>query len=189
MIEIPETIPLAFGDGVVVLTARTLVEKFRTVYDVIGELGVNGDFPVPNVSSTLFTHIKNYSNIEDALVYIPPENLSPRDRPKEIADFFETLQRNYAPPINPVTGRPLKQNTIVFELINAANYLNYNLPKLEGGRFQKGALLQEAAREIAMQIMGKAPDQLKEAFDIECNVSEIEAEVLKEVGIDPVGGL
>ena len=40
-----------------------------------------------------------------------------------------------------------------------------------------------------MQIMGKAPDQLKEAFDIECNVSEIEAEVLKEVGIDPVGGL
>jgi hypothetical protein len=190
MAVIPDNITLEFGDGQTVRVPHTLVKKFRTVHDAIEEMGVDGNFPIPNVSRPIFDLIKSYSDMEDTLVYIPPPDgtiLSSRDRPAEVAAFFEKIQREYIPPINPETGKPWKQNRVVFDIINAANYLNYNLPKLESGRFQKNALLQEACREIAIQIMGKTPDQLKEAFDIVRTFTDEDKKVLCELKAPAVG--
>lgn len=163
MAGIPDLITLALADDVQVKIPVAFAKKLRTIYEQIEDIGADQPSPVPLITERIFKLIQEYSDVEDA---VPPSFfLDPsQQRPVEIAAFFERIQSQYVPPIDEKTKKPVPRNTIVFELIVAANYLNYNLPKLESGKFQRCALLQEASREIALQIAGKTPDELRANF-------------------------
>ena len=177
---LPDRVKLEFADATVVEIPLSLAKKLRTIYDQIEDVGAELPSPIPLVSREVFSYIERYSDIEDN---IPPSFFfnNTQQRPDEIARFFSDIQASYLPPLDTETGLPKPRNTIVFEIILAANYLNYNLPKLESGKFQRNALLQEACREIALQIKGKAPDELKKHFAIKSTFTpEQAAEMRKE---------